>query len=63
MHFYTCSTCKDHFDAGELRGGVCEECRRKEQELENKLEMNQKILARNVIEQADGQLMLGGIAN
>ena len=55
---YECSSCKCLFDAGELRGGVCDDCREKEEQQEIRKEMTRKMLARNVAEQSDGQLVI-----
>lgn len=55
---YECSRCKCLFDAGELRGGVCDDCREKEEHQEARKEWTRKMLARNVMEQSDGQLVI-----
>ena len=55
---YECSICKCLFDAGELHGGVCDDCREKEEQQEARKEWTRKMLARNVAEQADGQLVI-----
>ena len=55
---YECSSCKCLFDAGELHGGVCDDCREKEEQQEARKEWTRKMLARNVAEQSDGQLVM-----
>lgn len=55
---YKCKRCGGQCDPGELRGGTCDECREEERVLEIRREWNQKMLAKNVIEQLDGQLVL-----
>ena len=55
---YECISCKCLFDAGELRGGVCDDCREKEEHQEARKEWTRKMLARNVMEQSDGQLVI-----
>ena len=55
---YECSRCKCLFDAGELHGGVCDDCREKEEQQEARKERTRKMLVRNVIEQSDGQLVI-----
>lgn len=58
MPMYECSICKCLFDAGELHGGICDDCREEEEKQEARKEWTRKMLARNVAEQADGQLAL-----
>lgn len=55
---YRCSKCDGHFDAGELHGGVCDDCREEEKQLEIRKEWHRKMLAQNIVEQSDGQLVL-----
>ena len=55
---YECSRCKCLFDAGELHGGFCDDCREKEEQQEARKEWTRNILARNVAEQVDGQLVI-----
>jgi len=62
MHRYICKVCDSRVDAGELHGGICDTCHEKERSLEIRKEWNQKMLARNVVERADGQYILGGTA-
>ena len=46
------------FDAGELHGGVCDDCIEKEEQQEARKEWTRKMLARNIAEQSDGQLVI-----
>ena len=55
---YECSSCKCLFDAGELHGGVCDDCIEKEEQHEARKEWTRKMLARNVMEQPNGQLVM-----
>ena len=55
---YECSRCKCMFDAGELHGCVCDDCREKEEQQEARKEWTRNMLARNVAEQVDGQLVM-----
>lgn len=55
---YECSICKCLFDAGELHGGICDDCREEEEKQKIRKEWTRKMLARNVAEQADGQLVM-----
>ena len=55
---YECSSCKCLFDAGELHGGVCDDCIEKEEQQEARKEWTRKMLARNVSEQPNGQLVM-----
>ena len=55
---YECSRCKCLFDAGELHGSVCDDCREKEEQQEVRKEWTRNMLARNVAEQVDGQLVM-----
>ena len=54
---YICSRCSGSCDAGELRGGVCDDCREEEEPLEIRKEQDRKMRARSIVEQADGQLV------
>lgn len=54
---YICSRCEGQCDAGELRGGVCDDCREEEEQLEIRKEQDRKMRAKNIEEQADGQLV------
>lgn len=56
-----CKRCGCLCDPGDLQNGVCDDCRTEEKELEAKREEIIKMLAKNLIEQADGQIRLGGI--
>ena len=55
---YECDRCKCLFDAGELRGGVCDDGSEKEEQEEARKEGTRKMLARNVMEQQNGQLVI-----
>ena len=55
---YECDRCKCLFDAGELHGGVCDDCRDAEEQQEVRKEWTRKMLAMNVMEQSDGQLVI-----
>lgn len=55
---YICDKCGGYCDAGELRAGVCDDCREEEEQLEVRREWNRKMLARNMVEQSDGQLVM-----
>lgn len=55
---YQCDCCGCYADAGELRGGVCDDCREEEERLEERRDWTRKMLARNIAEQVDGQLVL-----
>ena len=55
---YECSRCKFLFDAGELHGGVCDDCREEEEKQEIRKDCTRKMLSRNMVEQSDGQLVL-----
>ncbi len=46
------------FDAGELRGGVCEDCLETERQQEERSEQDRQMRRRCIMEQADGQLAL-----
>lgn len=51
---YKCSRCGCRCDAGELHGGVCDDCR----EEEKSLELLRKMRAKSIAEQTDGQLVM-----
>lgn len=53
-----CSICGGYCDPGDLVGGKCYECREEEEEQEIRKEWNRKMLAQNIAEHADGQLVL-----
>ena len=55
---YECYRCKCLFDAGELRGGVCDDCREKEEQQEIRKEMTRKMLSRFIAQQSNGQLVM-----
>lgn len=55
---YICSKCKGVFDAGELRGGVCEDCLEAERQQEERQEQDRQMRKRCIREQPDGQLAL-----
>ena len=55
---YECSRCGCRCDAGELHGGVCDDCREEEKSLELRKEWNRKMRVRNIAEQSDGQLVM-----
>lgn len=55
---YECDRCKCLFDAGELHGGVCDDCREEEEQQEARKEWTRKMLTRNIAEQSDGQLVI-----
>lgn len=57
---YVCSSCGGLCDAGEFEGGRCLECRQEEREKEVRKEWTRQMLKRNLVEQADGQLAIGG---
>ena len=58
MYIYRCRICRGLCDAGELTNGVCDDCREEEIQLEIRKELNRKMLARNIMEQPDGQLVM-----
>ena len=60
---YICNKCGCRCDAGELRGGVCDDCREEERYLEVKRDQERLMRERFIIERRDGQLalMLGGL--
>ncbi len=55
---YICDRCGCNCDAGELRGGVCDDCREEERQLEIRKEYDRKMRAMNIVEQTDGQMVL-----
>ena len=55
---YECDRCKCLFDAGELHGGVCDDCIEKEEQQEARKEWTRKMLSRFIAQQADGQLVM-----
>jgi len=55
---YQCNTCGCYVDAGELHGGVCDDCIIAERQREERKDWTRKMLAKNIVEQADGQLVL-----
>lgn len=56
---YICKKCQGLFDAGELHGGVCDDCREAEEQEEVWRELNRQMRKRCIREQADGQLVFG----
>lgn len=54
----TCKRCGCYCDPGDTVNGICEDCIEEENQLEIRREWNRKMLARNVVEQIDGQLVL-----
>lgn len=68
MFYYECGTCHGLCDPGELENGVCFDCRSESVRRQDRKscqtigEINQLIRARYA-QQADGQLVMGGIAN
>lgn len=54
---YECEKCQGLFDAGELHGGICDECREAEEQQEHQREMNRQMRKRCIREQEDGQLV------
>ena len=57
---YQCRQCKGLFDAGELRGGVCEDCLEAERQQEEQKEQDRLMRKRCIMEQPDGQMALIG---
>ena len=55
---YICNKCGCRCDAGELRGGVCDDCREVERYLEVKRDQERLMLESCIKEQPDGQLIL-----
>lgn len=58
MSKYVCRICGCNCDAGELSNGVCEICLEEEKQKEVRKDMHRKMLARNITEQSDGQLVM-----
>lgn len=56
--YAVCSRCGFNYDAGELRGGVCDDCRKEAEEEEAGAAGWEKTAARCIKEQADGQMAL-----
>lgn len=58
----SCRKCGCRCDPGDLQGGVCDDCREEERQKDMQLEWRMDMLARNIAEQADGQLtmLVGG---
>lgn len=54
---YICGKCGCFCDAGELHGGVCDDCREEEEKLEIRREEHRQMLKRNLIMREDGQLV------
>lgn len=57
---YVCISCGGTCDAGELRGGKCLECRQAAAEREANKEWTRQMLKKSLVEQADGQMVMGG---
>lgn len=55
---YQCKICGCYVDAGELRGGVCEDCLEAEQQQEEWQEQDRLMRKKCIREQPDGQLAL-----
>lgn len=55
-----CKRCGCLCDPGDLINSICDDCRTQEKEMEVKRDETIKMLAANLIEQADGQIILGG---
>lgn len=53
-----CRKCGCRCDSGDLIGGVCDDCREEERQMEIRSEWNRKLFSRNISEQPDGQLVL-----
>lgn len=54
---YECEKCQGLFDAGELHGGICDDCREAEEQQELQRELHRKMRKRCIREQEDGQLV------
>ena len=59
----SCRKCGCLCDPSDLLGGVCDDCMEAERQLEIRQEWNRMMIARNVIEQADGQLAMSATHN
>ena len=55
---YECIRCQCLFDAGELHGGICDDCRDKEKQQDLRKECTRKMLSRFISQQPDGQLVM-----
>ena len=54
----TCKRCGCICDPGDIRNGICDDCREEEKSLEIRREWYLKMRAQNIIEQPDGQLTI-----
>lgn len=54
----TCKRCGCICDPGDIRNGICDDCREEERSLEIRREWYLKMRAQNIIEQPDGQLTI-----
>lgn len=54
----TCRRCGCICDPGDIRNGICDDCREEEKSLEIRREWYLKMRAQNIIEQPDGQLTI-----
>ena len=55
---YICNRCGARCDAGELRAGICDDCREEDRQQEQRREMDRKMRESCITEQPDGQLVL-----
>lgn len=55
---YQCKICHYHFDAGELHGGVCDDCVEEAMKKERRREELIMMRRRYLSEQADGQMVM-----
>lgn len=55
---YQCSMCHGYFDAGELHGGVCDDCVEEVMAQEERREELARMRRRCLSEQMDGQLVM-----
>lgn len=55
---YQCNVCGGYADAGELRGGTCIDCIEERRQEEERKDWHRKMLAKSVVEQTDGQLVM-----
>ena len=53
-----CRRCGCICDPGDIRNGICDDCREEERSLEIRREWYRKMRAQNIIEQPDGQLTI-----